>query len=85
MPSQAPDAKSRIRSVFGAKGKVVIVGIGNLLRGDDGFGPALIERLSGNVEARCIDAGMDGYLAKPYRPQELFEAVERVAAASRQA
>jgi len=31
---------------------------------------------------RCIDAGMDGYLAKPYRPQELFEAVERAAAAN---
>jgi CheY-like chemotaxis protein len=30
---------------------------------------------------RCIDAGMDGYLAKPYRPQELFETVERAAAA----
>ena len=29
---------------------------------------------------RCMEAGMDGYLAKPYRPQELFEAVERMAA-----
>lgn len=29
---------------------------------------------------RCIEAGMDGYLAKPYRPQELFETVERMAA-----
>ncbi len=29
---------------------------------------------------RCIDAGMDGYLTKPYRPQELFETVERMAA-----
>jgi CheY-like chemotaxis protein len=28
---------------------------------------------------RCIEAGMDGYLAKPYRPQELFETVERMA------
>lgn len=34
---------------------------------------------------RCIDAGMDGYLAKPYRPQELIETVERVAAAAHQA
>ena len=31
---------------------------------------------------RCIDAGMDGYLAKPYRPQELFETVERAAASN---
>jgi CheY-like chemotaxis protein len=29
---------------------------------------------------RCLDAGMDGYLAKPYRPQDLFETVERMAA-----
>lgn len=31
---------------------------------------------------RCIEAGMDGYLSKPYRPQELFETVERMAAGS---
>jgi len=29
---------------------------------------------------RCMDAGMDGYLTKPYRPQELFDTVERLAA-----
>jgi hydrogenase 3 maturation protease len=39
------------------RGKTVIVGIGNALRGDDGFGPALIERLRGKVSAICIDAG----------------------------
>ena len=39
------------------KGKTVIVGIGNTLRGDDGFGPALIKRLEGKVKATCIDAG----------------------------
>lgn len=39
------------------KGKVVIVGIGNTLRGDDGCGPALIERLQGKINAVCIDAG----------------------------
>jgi CheY-like chemotaxis protein len=33
---------------------------------------------------RCMEAGMDGYLAKPYRPQELFEAVEKVAATNGQ-
>ncbi len=38
------------------KGKTVIVGIGNTLRADDGFGPALIERLKGKVKALCIDA-----------------------------
>ncbi|MGB2599066.1 MAG: hydrogenase 3 maturation endopeptidase HyCI [Candidatus Omnitrophota bacterium] len=39
------------------KGKIVFVGVGNTLRGDDGFGPALIEGLRGNTEATCIDAG----------------------------
>jgi hydrogenase 3 maturation protease len=39
------------------KGKVVIVGIGNTMRGDDSFGPVLIERLKGNIEAICINAG----------------------------
>jgi hydrogenase 3 maturation protease len=38
-------------------GKIVIVGIGNTLRGDDGFGPLLIQRLQGKIEAACIDAG----------------------------
>lgn len=39
------------------RGKTVIVGIGNPLRADDGFGPALIARLQGKVDAICIDAG----------------------------
>jgi len=39
------------------KGRVVIVGIGNILKGDDGFGPELIKRLAGKVKAVCIDAG----------------------------
>ena len=39
------------------KGKVVIIGMGNIMRGDDGFGPALVEALKGKIEALCIDAG----------------------------
>jgi PAS domain S-box-containing protein len=27
---------------------------------------------------RCMEAGMDGYVSKPFRPQELFQAVETV-------
>ncbi len=27
----------------------------------------------------CLDAGMDGHLTKPYRPQDLFAAVEGLA------
>lgn len=32
------------------KGKIVIVGVGNTLRGDDGFGSILIEKLKKNFE-----------------------------------
>ncbi len=39
------------------RGKTVIVGIGNPLRGDDGFGPALIGRLQGKINMICVDAG----------------------------
>ena len=39
------------------KGRTVIVGIGNTLKGDDGFGPAFVERLKGNIRSVCIDAG----------------------------
>jgi CheY-like chemotaxis protein len=27
---------------------------------------------------RCVDVGMDGFLAKPLRPAELFAAIEQV-------
>ena len=39
------------------KGKVVIVGIGNILRGDDGFGPALIKEIKDSQKITCLDAG----------------------------
>ena len=28
-------------------------------------------------QERCLAAGMDGYVSKPIRPAELFEAIER--------
>jgi len=37
--------------------KTVIVGIGNLLKGDDGAGPLVCEQLTGKVCAELIDAG----------------------------
>ncbi|MFH1868194.1 MAG: hydrogenase 3 maturation endopeptidase HyCI [Candidatus Omnitrophota bacterium] len=48
------------------KGKIVIVGMGNIMRGDDGFGPLLIENLTGRIDAVCIDAGTapENYLGK---------------------
>ena len=45
------DLKARL------KGTVLVVGIGNTLRGDDGFGPRMIERLEGKVSARLLDVG----------------------------
>ena len=39
------------------KKKVVLLGIGNILKGDDGFGPALVHELEGKVPITCIDAG----------------------------
>ena len=39
------------------KGKVVIVGIGNVMKGDDGFGPALVEELRAGLNVPCIAAG----------------------------
>ena len=39
------------------RGKVVIVGVGNILRGDDGLGPALVEHLKSKIEVPCINAG----------------------------
>ncbi len=30
---------------------------------------------------RCLDADMDGYVAKPIKPVELFEVIDRVIAA----
>jgi hydrogenase 3 maturation protease len=34
----------------------LIMGVGNPLRGDDGFGPALIAELSGKTRVRLLDA-----------------------------
>ncbi|MEW5818306.1 MAG: hydrogenase 3 maturation endopeptidase HyCI [Spirochaetota bacterium] len=38
-------------------GKVVIVGIGNVLKGDDAVGPLLASRLNNRIRAIVIDAG----------------------------
>lgn len=37
--------------------RVVILGVGNTLKGDDAAGPLVCEHLSGKVSARVIDAG----------------------------
>lgn len=39
------------------KGKVLLIGAGNTLRGDDGAGPAVIAMLEGSVSASLLDVG----------------------------
>jgi len=39
------------------KGNVVILGIGNDIRGDDGFGPYLVESLRGKITAALFNCG----------------------------
>jgi hydrogenase 3 maturation protease len=46
---------SLLRKIKGKR--LLIMGIGNRLRGDDAFGPLLIDRLEGHVTAQLLDAG----------------------------
>jgi len=48
------------------KGKIVIVGMGNAMKRDDGFGPALVKKFSGRKNVVCIDAGAapENYVGK---------------------
>jgi hydrogenase 3 maturation protease len=39
------------------KGKVLLIGTGNTLRGDDGAGPAIVALLEGVVDASLLDVG----------------------------
>ena len=36
-----------------------------------------------DVQQKCFDADMDGYVSKPIRPDQLFEALENVVAAAK--
>jgi len=51
--------KADIRADLGRrlKGKTLLIGVGNSLRGDDGAGPAVIALLEGKVNAGLLDAG----------------------------
>lgn len=61
---KAKDGKHIFEDIL--KGKVVIIGIGNPLRGDDGFGPALINRIKSKISSVCFDVGSapENYLGK---------------------
>jgi hydrogenase 3 maturation protease len=39
------------------KGRILLIGAGNTLRGDDGAGPAIIALLEGKVNANLLDVG----------------------------
>jgi hydrogenase 3 maturation protease len=44
-----------LRGISGSR--TVLMGVGNVLRGDDAFGPELAGMLAGKTELVCIDAG----------------------------
>ncbi|MFH2145606.1 MAG: hydrogenase 3 maturation endopeptidase HyCI [Candidatus Omnitrophota bacterium] len=58
------------------EGRVVIAGIGNILKADDAFGPKLIEMLDSKINAVCIDAATapENYIGKiaGYRPDTIL-------------
>ena len=53
--SETPDIRTELSRRL--KGKVLLIGIGNTLRGDDGAGPVIIELLDGRVNASLLDVG----------------------------
>ncbi len=50
-----PGIDAELRSRL--KGRVLLIGAGNTLRGDDAAGPALIDLLEGKVNAALLDVG----------------------------
>ena len=44
---------------------------------------ALTAHAMAGDEARCLEGGMDAYVSKPFRPEELFVAVEQLAGGAR--
>ena len=50
-------------------GRLCILGVGNRLRGDDGAGCALVDRVSGQIDAVCLDGGST--------PENILEKVVR--------
>ena len=55
------------------QGKTVFFGIGSTLRGDDGFGPVLVQKLQGKINAVCINAenAPEKFIKKRGSPSEL--------------
>lgn len=51
----ADQLSERLKELGGSK--TLIIGIGNTLKGDDGLGPLVCERLAGKTSAEVIDCG----------------------------
>lgn len=54
MPPQ--DITGSLREIL--SGNIVILGVGNIDKGDDGAGSTLVQEINGRVSATCIDAGV---------------------------
>jgi hydrogenase 3 maturation protease len=50
-----PRLRERLDELCGSR--TVVLGVGNTLKGDDGVGPLICERLAGKISATVIDAG----------------------------
>jgi hydrogenase 3 maturation protease len=48
--------RSELKDIL--KGRVTIIGMGNIMRGDDGFGPALSSCIEDRISADVINAGL---------------------------
>ncbi|MBP7087992.1 MAG: hydrogenase 3 maturation endopeptidase HyCI [Candidatus Omnitrophica bacterium] len=48
------------------KGRVIIIGVGNILRGDDALGPIFIKKLTQKSKITCFDVGVspENYIGK---------------------
>ncbi|MDX1665321.1 MAG: hydrogenase maturation protease, partial [Candidatus Promineifilaceae bacterium] len=90
MPRPANKGDARAARLRGdgnghARGRVLVAGVGNVLRGDDGFGPAVIQALQeAGVpdDVRLFESGIGGInlvleLLEGYEMLILVDAVER--------
>jgi hydrogenase 3 maturation protease len=57
----------KLRSL--CNGKVLLIGVGNRMRADDGAGPLLVDAVAGRCRIECIDAGVapENFLEKAVR------------------
>ena len=61
--------RAQLGDLLGHSDNILILGVGNITRGDDGVGSLLVQNIAGRVEACCIDAGIapENFLEKIVR------------------